>query len=420
MKRSSQPLQVLTTLSLLLLLLPPSQPLPNAESSDSNPTQSQASNINQSDASNSDESRASNRLPLAHTGPAPRSWIRACYIADGVPFNKIDPFLCTHLFTFAGHVTENGTLNITGGHEGDVATLLKLRDEKNPKLRILLTVAGNSDTYAGVAGSGESRAKFAASAAQLLEETGADGVDLDWEFPAWLRPGHERHDFTLLLEALRDQLHALPRPRLLTVAVCAVSTVVEVSYEVAGIAAAVDYVSIMAYDFHFYQLLQPATGHNAPLFASKPDRGYFATLNTNFSAHFWLDRGLPKSKLLLGIPVYGHGYRLQDPEVHGLYAPAAGKWGNGYVHYADVCSLLASNATEVWDEFALAPYLFSGGVWVSFENVRSIAAKAAYVRSLDVAGAMTYDLGFDDWSGKCGEGKFPLHKLIRDMLPSLE
>jgi GH18 family chitinase len=35
----------------------------------------------------------------------------------------------------------------------------------------------------------------------------------------------------------------------------------------------------------------------------------------------WLDGGVPASKLLVGIPLYGRTYILADPETHGFGAP---------------------------------------------------------------------------------------------------
>ena len=35
----------------------------------------------------------------------------------------------------------------------------------------------------------------------------------------------------------------------------------------------------------------------------------------------WVDMGAPKEKLILGVPFYGRGYILKDPNQHGLNAP---------------------------------------------------------------------------------------------------
>jgi len=70
----------------------------------------------------------------------------------------------------------------------------------------------------------------------------------------------------------------------------------------------VDYVNIMAYDYHFYVGYLPMTGFNAPLYKEADDSGYFATLNTNWSAHYWQSKGMPKEKIVVGLPTYGHSF----------------------------------------------------------------------------------------------------------------
>lgn len=71
----------------------------------------------------------------------------------------------------------------------------------------------------------------------------------------------------------------------------------------------VDFLSLMAYDYHLYQPYLPFTGHNAPLKARIAARGYFATLNVEWSVQALLQRGLPKAQLVVGVPIYGRTWR---------------------------------------------------------------------------------------------------------------
>lgn len=43
-----------------------------------------------------------------------------------------------------------------------------------------------------------------------------------------------------------------------------------------------------------------------------------------YSVNQWLGGGVPASKLIVGIPLYGRTYILADPEDHGLGAPING------------------------------------------------------------------------------------------------
>lgn len=65
----------------------------------------------------------------------------------------------------------------------------------------------------------------------------------------------------------------------------------------------------MAYDYHSYQWYFPLTGSNAPLFSPKNEIGYFRNLNVNASIQYWIAKGMPKEKILLGMPTYGHSFK---------------------------------------------------------------------------------------------------------------
>ena len=46
--------------------------------------------------------------------------------------------------------------------------------------------------------------------------------------------------------------------------------------------------------------------------------------NTDWSINRWLDGGARPDQLLLGIGLYGRGFRLSNPQNNGFYAPAIG------------------------------------------------------------------------------------------------
>ena len=48
---------------------------------------------------------------------------------------------------------------------------------------------------------------------------------------------------------------------------------------------------------------------------------------------YYLSRGMPAGKLLLGIPTYGRSWQLATSSDHGLHAPAVGKGGPGPDHH---------------------------------------------------------------------------------------
>lgn len=66
----------------------------------------------------------------------------------------------------------------------------------------------------------------------------------------------------------------------------------------------------MTYDYHFYTPYYPLTDYNAPLFPSaKDENSIFANLNVNYSVNYWVFKSMPRNKIILGLPAFGHTYR---------------------------------------------------------------------------------------------------------------
>lgn len=66
----------------------------------------------------------------------------------------------------------------------------------------------------------------------MLAEYTFDGVDLDWEFPSWESGKQEKENFILFLEELRNELDKSRAGYLLSVAVAAPKSIIDVAYDV--------------------------------------------------------------------------------------------------------------------------------------------------------------------------------------------
>ena len=212
-----------------------------------------------------------------------------------------------------------------------------------PQLRTELAVGGWEDSqqadYAAMAANATGRAMFAASAAADLEKFGFDGLHMDWEHPSGDR---QRRDFSLLMAALRDEL--TPRGLRLSVAVPAGPYQARTSYEMGTVARLADRIMLMAYDFHGGW--RPRTAdHHAAL---RPRSTDFSGLDALSGVHLWMAEGATARQLVLGVPLYGRGWELEDASAAGpppLAARGVAPAGPdtveaGVLSYLEICSNL--------------------------------------------------------------------------------
>ena len=283
-------------------------------------------------------------------------------------------------------------------------SLLALK-QQNPQLKILVSVGGwEADGFSDAALTEESRNKFAQSAVDFLRRHGADGIDLDWEYPGQGVAGikyraEDKQNFTRMLKLLRAQLDAASQADgrrgadryLLTIASADREYFDHTEMEVLHVH--LDWLNIMSYDF--FNSLTATTGHHAGLYASAHaaprDR------NADASVRLHLAAGIPPSKLVLGVAFYGRGFAGANAIDNGLNQPY-GRY-EGDHPYAELAEKLIGSSGFVrhWDERAQAPFLWNGEakLFITYEDPQSIRAKADYVREHRLGGMMFWELSQD-------------------------
>ncbi|KFB38789.1 AGAP000436-PA-like protein [Anopheles sinensis] len=343
---------------------------------------------------------------------------------------RIDPHLCTHL-NIGIIAIVNGTLFIDDDVRESLARTRELR-RANPDLRILLWVGGGSvGGFSEMVVDHASRKVFIQSLKAALEQYRLDGVDLDWEFPDSCCK--RRMHFSQLLHEIRREYQREHRTYILSVAVAPQETIAYMAYDVGEINNYADYVNLMTYDYHFYSSALPQTGLNAPLYRRANEHSLLGTLNINASVEYWLSAGLDKSKLIIGLPTYGHTYTLVNPFNARIGAPASsvGRVGTlGFASYSEVCWFRRHNiyVHQVYDVDSCSPYLYAGSEWISYDDERSLECKANYIKAHGFGGAMIFSLNTDDFGSYCAdnalyseepavhEASFPLLRKVRSIL----
>ncbi|KAG6463063.1 chitinase-3-like protein 2 [Manduca sexta] len=387
------------------------------------------------------EEPAPQTVPLLLESTANREVVVSCYYntpgngeSNQLLPSNVHPHLCTHINVAFARIV-NKEIYLDNSQYETLRQIVTLKN-LNPKLKILLSVggAGGDKGFPEMVVNHAARKVFIRSIKAILKNYTLDGIDLDWEFPAMYQRsieesgGRERQHFSQLLREIRMEYIREKHNYLLTVAVPAPETLVDISYDVDQLNMYVDYVNIMTYDFHYYTKYTPFTGLNSPLYPRPMEQFYLASLNINYTVHMYLNKGLDKSKIVVGIPTYGHTFMLVNPDNPSIGSPASG-FGSlgqmGFVNYPDVCMYLRGSgdgAQVVFDNATRVPYMYKDREWVSYDTPQSVMDKANYIKEKGLRGAMIYSLNADDYEGVCQEGrwqedsKFPLSQSVKNTL----
>jgi chitinase len=282
-------------------------------------------------------------------------------------------------------------------------TYLNSLKKENPSLTVLVSVGGWlwSGGFSDVSLSSKSREVFIQSVMEFLTVNDLDGLDIDWEYPGLTGAGHtfrseDKENFTLLLKELRSRFDEETQKthRRLYLTMAAGSSDEFIAHtEMAKVQLYVDTVNLMAYDY-YEASSDHITGHHAPLFTNPADP---KNVSTDTSVKAFEAAGVPASKILLGVPFYGHEWGQVADHEHGLYQPGK-EIPDAYAPYhLIVDSMLNHGYVRYWDEKASVPYLYSATkhIFVSYEDPQSLKDKCHYVMQNGLGGAMFWDYAGD-------------------------
>ncbi|KAK3893314.1 hypothetical protein Pcinc_002870 [Petrolisthes cinctipes] len=332
--------------------------------------------------------------------------------------DDIDVSVCTHLvYAFAvldanthKMVAQDTRLDLPSGLD-NFRKFTNLKQQKSG-LKTLVGLGGWTDSrgsykYSDLVASPTLRAAFITHAIDFLQECGFDGLDLDWEYPAYYDGGRQadKQNFATFVKELKEALG--PRNLLLTSAVPAAKQVIDVGYDIPKLALYLDYIHLMTYDFH--GSWENHADHHSPLHKRDFDT---TDLYAEFTASYWVAKGAPANKLVLGIPLYGRTYTLSSGQT-APPAPASGP-GNagtitqaaGFLSYMEICTALSNGYTEVKDFTGkMGPYAYKQSQWVGYDDPEMVARKAEFIWQHGLAGGMVWALDLDDFKNMCGNGK---------------
>ncbi|TWT66238.1 Chitinase B precursor [Posidoniimonas polymericola] len=269
---------------------------------------------------------------------------------------------------------------------------------------VILSVGGwgDADGFEMATSSPEKMASWVEDLTQIVVEYGYAGVDVDWEFP---KDESTKQRFTQLVRAIRssfDRVTTTTGMRLLITSAVTARPAEGKWIDGPALEGAIDFLNVMTYDFS--GPFTAVASHHTPLFGS-PEDPESAWRSTQAAMAYWEEtQGFPRSKLNVGIPLYGRKFPLRQPYTATSGARAA---GFGTPTYRQILKLIDAGWTLKQDAHAKAPWILAPqgelGI-VAFDDEASARRKAEWARSQGYRGIFFWAIGHDSLP----EGRFPL------------
>ncbi|KUJ24360.1 chitinase [Mollisia scopiformis] len=285
----------------------------------------------------------------------------------------------SHVFYAFAHVATDGGVFLSDewadaqmpvdGATGCLGSFMRLKQEHG-YLKLILSIGGGaaSQNFASIAASAATRDNFGRSARGLVEASGFDGIDIDWEHPSDPEQGR---NFLALLAAIR--LH-LPDDRYLLTAALPAGQWALQNIDLYKAQDYLDLINLMAYDFA--GAWSPKAGHHAQLFPGSPEEP-----SGSAAVDYVISTGFPASKILLGVPVYGRSFL-------GASGPGRSFKGNGGDEGTFEYKQLPRNgAEEIVNTRVVAAFCTGGdGGFVTYDNPETVKLKANFCKEKGLGG----------------------------------
>ncbi|MEU3722315.1 glycoside hydrolase family 18 chitinase [Streptomyces sp. NPDC031705] len=285
---------------------------------------------------------------------------------------------------------------------GNFNQLRKLK-AKYPHIKILYSFGGW--TWSGGFGQAAANpAAFAQSCHDLVEDPRwadvFDGIDIDWEYPNACGLSCDTSGaaaFKNLMSALRAKFGG---SALVTAAISADGSnggKLDLA-DYAGSAPYVDFYNVMTYDFFGAWDAKGPTAPHSPLtsYAGIPIAGF----NSEAAITKLKGKGIPGSKLNLGIGFYGRGWTgvTQDAPGGTATGPAPGAYEQGIEDYKVLKSSCPATGTVAGTAYARC-----GSNWWSYDTPATIAGKMTWLKNQGLRGAFFWEFSGDTANGELAD-----------------
>ncbi|KAI8606471.1 glycoside hydrolase, partial [Dissophora ornata] len=338
------------------------------------------------------------------------------YLPSSIPWSSLDYVMFA--FVYFDH---DGKLY--PADPSDESLYFDINKLKMPtRTRVMISIGGWSFThpdskrddtqnrFENMIRSRSARKAFIDGCIEFCRFYGFDGVDIDYEYPAY----RDREFVTALFKEMRQAFDDEGSGFVLSLAGASFREGIQ-GFELDKVSQYTDFIMIMTYDLYgSYDSSHVVNIHTA--LVQTPTEAHSGH-SVQGAVELYLDQGVPHKKIVLGLALYGKTFVLADTsETHPGKAkfsaggdPTSCIETRGDIAYNEIANLIHSPHQESrgqdsqpirpqWDPDSRAFYFVYGdrrNNWVGYDDRPSLDLKLQLVTELDLAGVMWWSLDQD-------------------------
>lgn len=352
-----------------------------------------------------------------------------------VPISSISFGKYTHLIYAFAETTRDNNLDMSKSNPHLLTEFVTQAKAHGVKVSVAIGGWAGSRYFSSTLGSAKNRTAFVKTVTSFAHQHQLDGLDFDWEHPGKQGIGcntvspHDSDNFLAFLQELR---HDPVGAKLILSAAGSTTTFVSSSgspsSNLGQFGKVLDRLTIMNYDI--FGPWSDVVGPNSPIDdkCASPAHQQGSAVS---AVKAWRSAGIPLSKLVLGVPTYGHSSKVNPTSAfHGTslaaYPPfnkAVHVQGDSWSSVAgvDQCGKPAAPGDTVnfwslvaqgylkddgtpgkdiayrFDSCSRTAYVYDKAkqVMVSFDDAKSFAAKGKFIKDAKIAGFSMWLAGGD-------------------------
>ncbi|KAF9465227.1 hypothetical protein BDZ94DRAFT_1307367 [Collybia nuda] len=351
-----------------------------------------------------DQQTALHRRIGYYEGWAVQSSSRAC---DSYPPESISAETFTHI-NFAFALISNN-FEIMEMSPGDSALWVRTTNlkQRNAALKVFLSIGGwkfndppSQNIFSNLVGSAESTNTFIASALNILQTYGFDGIDVDWEYPVANDRGgapEDKSNFPIFMAKVKAAFASHGYGLTFT----APSSYWYLQhFDLPALLESADWVNVMTYDLH-------GTWDGNDPYIGKVVLAHTNLTEIQQTMQLFANVGISPSSMVLGIGFYGRSFQLASshcttPGCAFIGGAAAGicSLNSGTLMFAEIETIITQLSLEpvLVEADAIKYIVWNDDQWVSYDDTQTLQMKLDYANSICLGGTMIWSVDQDDSS----------------------